>query len=153
MPFKEAGSYKKYYEEHKDELKAKMRQRDAERRAKIKEECGTDPAVLERERERMRAKYHTNINNKVKRTLTACLDDMTLSATFKRFVQELLANENYKLLTPASIKLMKEVSTIHKGDAEKEGERKLDFTDIFTSDGDADCDADDEGEGGAVQDD
>jgi len=137
MPFKEAGSYKKYYEEHKDELKAKMRKRDAERRAKVKEECETDPAVLERERERMRAKYHTNINNKVKRMLTACLDDMTLSATFKRFVQELLANNNYKLLTPASIKLMKEVSTLHK-DAEKEREHKFDFTDLFTDEGDAD---------------
>jgi hypothetical protein len=41
---------------------------------------------------------------------------------------------------------MKEVSTLHK-DGEKEGEREFDFTDIFTSDGDADD------EGGAAQDD
>ena len=133
-----------YYETHKDELKAKMREREAERRAKVKEAVKADPSVAEKERERMRVKYHKQTESKVKRMLTACLDDMTLSATFKRFVQELLANENYKILTPASIKLMKEVSTIHN--AEKE--REFDFTDLFTSDGDAD----DEGEGGAVQD-
>ena len=135
-----------YYETHKDELKAKMREREAESRAKVKEAVKADPSVAEKERERMRVKYHKQTESKVKRMLTACLDDMTLSATFKRFVQELLANENYKILTPASINLMKEVSTIHKDNAEKE--REFDFTDLFTSDGDAD----DEGEGGAVQD-
>ena len=133
-----------YYEKHKDELKAKMREREAERRAKVKEAVKTDPTIAEKEREKMRVKYHKQTESKVKRMLMACLDDMTLSATFKRFVQELLANENYKILTPASINLMKEVSTIHN--AEKE--REFDFTDLFTSDGDAD----DEGEGGAVQD-
>ena len=135
-----------YYEKHKDELKAKMREREAERRAKVKEAVKADPSVAEKEREKMRVKYHKQTESKVKRMLTACLDDMTLSATFKRFAQELLANENYKILTPASINLMKEVSTIHN--AEKEREREFDFTDLFTSDGDAD----DEGEGGAVQD-
>ena len=133
-----------YYEKHKDELKAKMREREAERRAKVKEAVKADPTIAEKEREKMRVKYHKQTESKVKRMLTACLDDMTLSATFKRFAQELLANENYKILTPASINLMKEVSTIHN--AEKE--REFDFTDLFTSDGDAD----DEGEGGAVQD-
>lgn len=125
-----------YYETHKEELCRKMRERDAERRAKVKEAAKTDPAVAEKEREKMRVKYHKQTESKVKRTLMACLDDMSLSATFKRFVQELLANENYKLLTPASINLMKEVSTINN--AEKERERELDFTDLFTSDGDAD---------------
>jgi ATP-dependent exoDNAse (exonuclease V) beta subunit len=134
-----------YYEKHKDELKAKMREREAERRAKVKEAVKADPSVAEKEREKMRVKYHKQTESKVKRMLTACLDDMTLSATFKRFVQELIANENYKILTPASIKLMKEVSTIHN--AEKERERELDFTDIFTSDADADD------EGSATQDD
>ena len=123
-----------YYETHKEELCRKMRERDAERRAKVKEAAKTDPAVAEKEREKMRVKYHKQTESKVKRTLMACLDDMTLSATFKRFVQELLANENYKLLTPASINLMKEVSTINN--AEKERERELDFTDLFTSDAD-----------------
>ena len=126
-----------YYETHKEELCRKMRERDAERRAKTKEAAKTDPAVAEKEREKMRVKYHKQTESKVKRMLMACLEDMTLSATFKRFVQELLANENYKLLTPASINLMKEVSTLHK-DAEKERERELDFTDLFT-------DADNEG--------
>ena len=127
-----------YYETHKDALKAKMRERDAERRAKVKEAVKTDPAIAEKEREKMRVKYHKQTESKVKRMLTACLDDMTLSATFKRFVQELLANTNYKLLTPASIKLMKEVSTLHKDNAEKERDGEFDFTDLFTSDGDAD---------------
>lgn len=134
-----------YYETHKDALKAKMRERDAERRAKVKEAVKTDPAIAEKEREKMRVKYHKQTESKVKRMLTACLDDMSISATFKRFVQELLANANYKLLTPASIKLMKEVSTIHNAEKERDGE--FDFTDIFTSDGDADD------EGGAAQDD
>jgi len=122
-----------YYETHKDELKAKMRERDAERRMKVKEAVKTDPAVAEREREKMRAKYHKQTESKVKRTLSLCLEDMTLSPVFKTFVRQvLLADEKYKLLTPASINLMKEVSTIHK-DAPKE--RELDFTDLFAADG------------------
>jgi hypothetical protein len=140
-----------YYETHKDALKTKMRERDAERRAKVKEAAKTDPAVAEKEREKMRVKYHKQTESKVKRTLTACLDDMTLSPVFKTFIRQvLLADDKYKLLTPASINLMKEVSTIHNAEKEREGEREFDFTDLFTSDGDADGDADDEG--GAAQD-
>lgn len=139
-----------YYETHKDALKTKMRERDAERRAKVKEAAKTDPVVAEKEREKMRVKYHKQTESKVKRTLLAFLDDMTLSPIFKTYVRQvLLADDKYKLLTPASINLMKEVSTIHKdAPKEREDEREFDFTDLFTSDGDGDADD----EGGAAQD-
>jgi hypothetical protein len=64
---------------------------------------------------------------------------MTLSPIFKTYVRQvLLADDKYKLLTPASINLMKEVSTINNAEKEREREREFDFTDLFTSDGDAD---------------
>ena len=122
MPFKEAGSYKKYYEEHKDELKAKMRQRDAERRQKIKEECETDPAVLERERERMRAKYHTNINNKVKKILTEMSQSPNISEPVKMICRNFLANNTFAGLTVKWCEDLKKVSWVENKDATREEE-------------------------------
>jgi len=122
MPFKEAGSYKKYYEEHKDELKAKMRQRDAERRQKIKEECETDPAVLERERERMRAKYHTNINNKVKKILTEMSQSPNIAEPVKTICRNFLANNTFAGLTVKWCEDLKKVSWVENKDATREEE-------------------------------
>jgi hypothetical protein len=122
MPFKEAGSYKKYYEEHKDELKAKMRQRDAERRQKIKEECETDPAVLERERERMRAKYHTNINNKVKKILTEMSQSPNITEPVKSICSNFLANNTFGGLTVKWCEDLKKVSWVENKDATREEE-------------------------------
>jgi len=122
MPFKEAGSYKKYYEEHKDELKAKMRQRDAERRQKIKEECETDPAVLERERERMRAKYHTNINNKVKKILTEMSQSPNIAEPVKAICRNFLANNTFAGLTVKWCEDLKKVSWVENKDATREEE-------------------------------
>lgn len=122
MPFKEAGSYKKYYEEHKDELKAKMRQRDAERRQKIKEECETDPAVLERERQRMRAKYHTNINNKVKKILTEMSQSPNIAEPVKMICRNFLANNTFAGLTVKWCEDLKKVSWIENKDATREEE-------------------------------
>lgn len=122
MPFKEAGSYKKYYEEHKDELKAKMRQRDAERRQKIKEECETDPAVLERERQRMRAKYHTNINNKVKKILTEMSQSPNIAEPVKMICRNFLANNTFAGLTVKWCEDLKKVSWVENKDATREEE-------------------------------
>ena len=122
MPFKEAGSYKKYYEEHKDELKAKMRQRDAERRQKIKEECETDPAVLERERQRMRAKYHTNINNKVKKILTEMSQSPNIAEPVKTICRNFLANNTFAGLTVKWCEDLKKVSWVENKDATREEE-------------------------------
>jgi signal recognition particle GTPase len=122
MPFKEAGSYKKYYEEHKDELKAKMRQRDAERRQKIKEECETDPAVLERERQRMRAKYHTNINNKVKKILTEMSQSPNIAEPVKTICRNFLANNTFAGLTVKWCEDLKKVAWVENKDATREEE-------------------------------
>jgi len=138
MPFKEAGSYKKYYEEHKDELKAKMRQRDAERRAKIKEECETDPAVLERERERMRAKYHTNINNKVKKILTEMSQSPNIAEPVKTICSNFLANNTFAGLTVKWCEDLRRVSWIENKDATED-------EDFRARHGFSDNDADDEG--------
>ena len=150
MPFKEAGSYKKYYEEHKDELKAKMRQRDAERRQKIKEECETDPAVLERERERMRAKYHTNINNKVKKILTEMSRSPNIAEPVKTICRNFLDNNTFSGLTVKWCEDLKKVSWVENKDATREEE---DFrTRHGFSDGDdADSEGTDTGNSGAEE--
>jgi hypothetical protein len=150
MPFKEAGSYKKYYEEHKDELKAKMRQRDAERRQKIKEECETDPAVLERERERMRAKYHTNINNKVKKILTEMSRSPNIAEPVKTICRNFLENNTFSGLTVKWCEDLKKVAWVENKDATREEE---DFrTRYGLSDGDdADSEGTDTGNSGAEE--
>ena len=122
MPFKEAGSYKKYYEEHKDELKAKMRQRDAERRQKVKEQIAEDPSVLEQERQRMRAKYHTNINNKVKRILTEMSQSPNISEPVKIICSNFLANNTFAGLTVKWCEDLKKVSWVENKDATRQEE-------------------------------
>ena len=122
MPFKEAGSYKKYYEEHKDELKAKMRQRDAERRQKVKEQIAEDPAVLEQERERMRAKYHTNINNKVKKILTEMSQSPNISEPVKTICRNFVVNNTFAGLTVKWCEDLKKVSWVENKDATREEE-------------------------------
>jgi len=122
MPFKEAGSYKKYYEEHKDELKAKMRQRDAERRQRVKEQIAEDPAVLEQERERMRAKYHTNINNKVKRILTEMSQSPNIAEPVKTICRNFLENNTFAGLTVKWCEDLKKVSWVENKDATREEE-------------------------------
>ena len=152
MPFKEAGSYKKYYEEHKDELKAKMRLRDAERRQKVKEECETDPAVLERERERMRAKYHTNINNKVKKILTEMSQSPNIAEPVKTICRNFLANNTFAGLTVKWCEDLKKVSWVENKHEDATREEEDDFRARHGfSDGDADSEGTDEGNSGGEE--
>ena len=48
-----------YYLAHQEELKAKMRENDAKRRAKLREEIEKNPSLIERERERIRERGYT----------------------------------------------------------------------------------------------
>jgi len=120
-------SYAKYYEEHKDELKAKMRQRDAERRQKIKEQCATDANALAQERERMRAKYHTNTSNKVKKALMEMLECVNVNEVVKTMVRNFLENNTYHGLTLKWCADLKKVGWINNKDAE--GKAEDDFRD------------------------
>ena len=147
MPFKETGSYKKYYEEHKDELKAKMRERDAERRQKIKEECETDPAVLERERERMRAKYHKNINNKVKKILNEMAQSPNIAEPVKMICRNFLENNTFAGLTVKWCEDLKKVSWV-ENKAENAEVKEDDFR---VRHGITDSDSDSEGTDGAEE--
>jgi len=151
MPFKETGSYKKYYEEHKDELKAKMRERDAERRQKVKEECETDPAVLERERERMRAKYHKNINNKVKKILNEMSQSPNIEESVKMICRNFLANNTFAGLTVKWCEDLKKVSWV-ENKAENAEVKEDDFRVRHgISDSDSDSEGTDEGNSGAEE--
>jgi len=152
MPFKEAGSYKKYYEQHKDELKAKMRERDAERRQKVKEECETDPAVLERERERMRAKYHKNINNKVKKILTEMSQSPNIAEPVKTICRNFLENNTFSGLTVKWCEDLKKVAWVE--DKQKDAESKEDDFRVrhgFSDGDDADSEGTDTGNSGAEE--
>jgi len=152
MPFKEAGSYKKYYEQHKNELKAKMRERDAERRQKVKEECETDPAVLERERERMRAKYHKNINNKVKKILTEMSQSPNIAEPVKTICRNFLENNTFSGLTVKWCEDLKKVAWVE--DKQKDAESKEDDFRVrhgFSDGDDADSEGTDTGNSGAEE--
>lgn len=126
-----------YYLAHQEELKAKMRENDAKRRAKLREEIEKNPSLIERERERMRAKYYRANETKVKRALDECLEDTNISPVFQRYIREvLLKDDNYKQLSVKSIILLKSLSTLNNATTKK---REIDFTNIFdegyTSDG------------------
>jgi Fe2+ transport system protein B len=150
MPFKEAGSYKKYYEEHKDELKAKMRERDAERRQKIKEECETNPSVLEQERERMRAKYHKNINNKVKKILTEMSQSPNIAEPVKVICRNFLANNTFAGLTVKWCEDLKKVSWVENKEQNAEVKEE-DFRVRHGIDDFSDSEGTDEGNSGGEE--
>jgi len=118
-----------YYETHKDQLKAKMRENDAKRRAKIREDMKNDPAVAEREREKMRMKYYKQNEGKVKRALDDCLASASISPVFQKYIRDVLfVNDNFKHLTMKSVILLKSLSTIHNAETSK-GE--IDFSTLF----------------------
>ena len=129
-----------------------MRERDAERRQKVKEECETDPAVLERERERMRAKYHKNINNKVKKILTEMSQSPNIAEPVKTICRNFLDNNTFSGLTVKWCEDLKKVAWVE--DKQKDAESKEDDFRVrhgFSDGDDADSEGTDMGNSGAEE--
>jgi len=114
-------SYKKYYEANKEEICARMREREAEQRKALRQHLAQHPEDLPKVREKNRAKYHTWKANKILKQLNAWLSDELVSDSFKEFIRNhCLLNNTYAVFTPSDIRTLeampkqKSVSEINK---------------------------------------
>jgi hypothetical protein len=97
-------AYTKYYLAHRDELLAKMRERDAVRRADLSARAETDPELAETLREKYRDKYHRRIANSMLKKINEWLADDKILDSFKEFLRtSVLANDAYKKMTMKSL--------------------------------------------------
>lgn len=62
-------AYRRYYEKNREEIKAKMRERDAIRREERRKYLEENPEEIGLEREKMRGKYHNCVHNKLRRKI------------------------------------------------------------------------------------
>lgn len=100
-------SYKKYYEANKDEICARMREREAEKRVALRQHLAQHPEDLPKVREKNRAKYHTWKANKILKQLNAWLTDELVSDSFKEFIRNhCLLNNTYAVFTPSDIRTL-----------------------------------------------
>jgi hypothetical protein len=99
---------RRYYEKNREVLLAKMRERDADRRADRAQYLLEHPEEVELERERMRDKYHNWTANKCKRQMEAWIADPQVKDEIKAFFRLLIADDKYKTMKPKALMLMVE---------------------------------------------
>jgi len=99
---------RRYYEKNREALMAKMRERDAERRAERAQYLAEHPEEVELEREKMRGKYHNGLANKCRRQMEAWIADPDVKEEAKAFFRLLIADDKYKTMKPKALLLMVE---------------------------------------------
>jgi hypothetical protein len=102
-----SSSYQRYYEKNKEDLKAKMRERDAERREILRRHLAENPEEVGLEREKMRDKYYNNIGNKMRREIESMIKSNSVSDVGRAFLTECLVDDKYKAFTPKMIDAFK----------------------------------------------
>jgi hypothetical protein len=101
-------AYRRYYEKNRDALTAKMRERDAQRRADRAQHLLEHPEEVDLEREKMRGKYHNWTANKCKRQMEVWIADPEVKEEAKAFFRLLIADDKYKTMKPKALMLMVE---------------------------------------------
>jgi hypothetical protein len=91
---------KAYYEKHKEALKERMRQRDAERRDALRQHLAENPEDIVKVRQKMRDKYHTNVANKIRKAMEVVIADPTTDDFLRAFFRGTIDNDKYHTLTP-----------------------------------------------------
>jgi AcrR family transcriptional regulator len=112
-----SASQQRYYEKNKEELKARMRERDAIKREQLRQYLAANPADVEVVREKMREKYYKTASNKVKREIMLIINSTNTSDAGKAFLRECLIDKKYTAFTPKmieSIKVMYAVNAIEQ---------------------------------------
>jgi len=108
-------SYTRYYNTHREEILQKMRDRDASRRAELKEKAAADPIVAEELREKYKAKYHNRIANTVLKQVNEWLADEKVLESFKSFLRaNVLANDAYKTISLRSLKTLADLNIMRE---------------------------------------
>jgi sugar-specific transcriptional regulator TrmB len=93
----------RYYQKNREQICARMRERDAARREEVRQMASESPELREEVREDMREKYHRGVESKITRQLRVWLDDPLISGTFKKFIRESVWEHKHRL-SPAFVR-------------------------------------------------
>jgi len=117
-----------YYERHREELCARMREQDAERRAETRAFLEENPQCVPKYRELLRRKYYKTSSNKIYREITHLLNDDGISEVLKTFLADTLIDGKYRVFTPKMMEAFKLIYAIehqqNKLDSRVDGEAK-----------------------------
>lgn len=105
-----SNAYRTYYEANREEITAKMRERDAVRREEKRKYLEENPEAIEGEREKMRGKYHNWVHNTIRRKIG---EASRVRPDMKAIWDAYLKDDLYKTMKPAFVKWIDEV--IEKG--------------------------------------
>jgi hypothetical protein len=106
-------AYRKYYETHRDEILAKMRERDAKRRDEARKYLAEHPEAVDLNREKMRGKYHNWLANKCKNQIEEWLALPDLKAEIRPYLQIVIKEEKYKMMKPKTLRDMAEAFNLN----------------------------------------
>lgn len=107
VPLPKPPAWKKYYETHKEEVKAKMRERSAKQREEDRLIREADEAAAEEQRQNWRVKYAMKEQRAVKAQIDTWLSDETIVDEFKSFLRRFVLPEDaYRAFTPKMLKVL-----------------------------------------------
>lgn len=104
-------SYKEYYNRNREDITAKMRERNKIARDEKKREALKSQEGLDAWREENREKYYRARESKITAQLKIWLDDECISDTFKKFLKECLWEHKGKL-TKEFIHMLSDLSIV-----------------------------------------
>ena len=97
--------YAKYYEANREEILARMRERDHKRREKRMAERAENPDLEKEDAEYNHNKYLNFKYRQMKKLIEAAIENPIYSEASKTFLRdELLKAESYKKMTPKGLK-------------------------------------------------
>lgn len=99
----------KYYTANRDTIIAKMRVRAAQRREDRRKYLEENPTAVEEEREKMREKYYNRQYSKNKKLIEEWLNNPIVNEPTKKFLNDIINTEKYKVLTPKLLKNLEEL--------------------------------------------
>ena len=104
-----------YYERHREELCARMREQDARRRAELRAFLEEHPECIAKNRELMRRKYYTTSSNKILKRINALLEGEGVSEVLKAFLRDTLVGSKYRVFTPKMMDALEHVYAVKDG--------------------------------------
>lgn len=106
-------SWKAYYERNKDEIKARMRERDAAKREALRAAAATDAQVVEDLRQAWRAKYARRTHRSIKAQIDEWLADPDVKEEMKAFLRECaLPGEAYVEFGPQTMRALRGLAIV-----------------------------------------
>jgi hypothetical protein len=112
------ASWKAYYERNKEEIKARMRERDAAKREALRVAAETDAQVVEDLRQAWRAKYARRTHRSIKAQIDAWLADPDVKMEMKAFLTHCaLPGEAYAEFGPQTMRALSGLAYVRQNPA------------------------------------